>query len=234
MTGENELQPIDLTGIIPPVGHALIKVNSGTDPMVLSLKSEVTTVRAKADAFTFKDNSDLKVATEDLSIIARLEKALKERQSEWVSPIRDFLESVNAPFKAMLEDLDVAKRTVKDKQKTFILETERKRREAEELDRQAQELARKQAAANGGAFTVDTTPVLRPEVAPTKTHTDLGSTGLRAHWTFEVTDFAALPNEYKVADKVMLGEIARKYHNGKPIPGVRFFDDPGIATYTRG
>jgi hypothetical protein len=133
----------------------------------------------------------------------------------------------------MLDDIDRVEKTLKDKQKAYILETERKRREAEELDRQAQELARKQAAMNGGEFTVDTTPVLRPEEAPRKVRTELGGTGLRACWTYEITDVSLLPREYMVPDTAMLNMIAKKHHDAKPIPGVRFFDDPGIATYAR-
>lgn len=212
---------------------ALIKVNPLVDPMVLSLQAETAIIREKSLSFVIASIDDMKLATEDLSIISRLKKALKEARLNWTAPIKEQLESVDTPFKTMLDDIDRAEKTLKGLMLAYQQEIEKKRRAAEELDRQAQELARKQAEMNGGEFTVDTTPVLRPDEAPKKVHTELGGTGTRDNWKYEITDVGLLPREYMVPDTAMLNMIAKKHHDAKPIPGVRFYNKPIIATYTR-
>ena len=73
---------------------------------------------------------------------------------------------------------------------------------------------------------------VQPEVSK-RVSTEMGSTGQRDVWKFEIVDIDALPREYMMPDMVMLGAIAKKYHDGKVIQGVRFYNEPTIATRVR-
>jgi len=48
-----------------------------------------------------------------------------------------------------------------------------------------------------------------------------------------VVDFKALPDEYKIPDTAMLNAIAKKHHDTKQIPGVRFYNEPILTVNTR-
>ena len=69
--------------------------------------------------------------------------------------------------------------------------------------------------------------------APKRVLSDLGSSGLVDHWKYEVIDFALLSDEYKVEDSSMLNAVAKKHHDQKIVPGVRFYNEPYIATRSK-
>ena len=77
-------------------------------------------------------------------------------------------------------------------------------------------------------------PVEIPAEVSTQVHTEMGTAGLKANWKYEVFDFAKLPDEYKVADTSLLNTIAKKHHDLKQIPGVRFYNEPGMSMRTKG
>ncbi|MBA7684472.1 hypothetical protein ES703_92868 [subsurface metagenome] len=69
--------------------------------------------------------------------------------------------------------------------------------------------------------------------APKSVSTDMGTSGMTDSWKYEVFDFALLPDEYKVPDTAMLNSIAKKHHDQKQVPGVRFFNEPFITVRAR-
>ena len=70
--------------------------------------------------------------------------------------------------------------------------------------------------------------------APKRVSTNMGTASMRDNWKYEVTDFALLPDAYKVPDTTMLTSVAQKHHDQKPIPGVRFYNEPGLSVRARG
>ncbi|GAH61866.1 unnamed protein product, partial [marine sediment metagenome] len=63
--------------------------------------------------------------------------------------------------------------------------------------------------------------------------TDMGSSGMVDHWKYEIIDLKLIPREYMLPDSVLLGNTAKKYHDQKEVPGVRFYNEPYRATRAR-
>ena len=84
-----------------------------------------------------------------------------------------------------------------------------------------------------GEHTVDLTEVEKPDEAPRRVSTEVATSGLRKNWKWEVVDFSIVPDEYKVIDSSQLSAIARKHHDQKQIPGIRFYSEDGLNVRSR-
>jgi len=175
---------------------------------------------------------DLKPANDDLVEIGKLKKAMEAKRVELVKPKQDWVKAVQETYKALMAPVFEAEQITRNKMTAFKLEQDRKAQKAEEVNRQAIELARKQAEMNQGEFTVDTTPVAVPP-APKLTRTEQGTSGLTAHWKYRIVDIEQIPRPYMIPDDAMLNAIATKHHDQKPVPGVEFYNDPHITTRSR-
>jgi hypothetical protein len=205
---------------------AIVNVAPGQDERVIALFTEVTGLLSYAHSRSIASDEDVSNATNDLSLMAKLKKAIEEKRKEYIDPLNSHLKDINDKFKLLSEPLGQADRMTREKVMAYRTEVERKRREIEEVNREAEELARKQAALNNGQFTVDTTPIVVPASPPDHVRTDAGMLGTQDHWVFEVMDFSLLPTEYKMVDAAKLGKVVRAgLHN---IPGVRIWNEPTL------
>ncbi len=220
------------TGTIEFSDTALLKVSPQSDESVKALEVEVRGLLHYAEVRAIATDADVKTATEDLSLLSKLKKAIADKRKDWLTPIKNHLDAVDAVFKSLSTPLDQADKLTRSKILAYRAEQECKAREAEEINRLRMEAAKKEMELKGEL----TESVNLVEVVPTlpKTiRTEVGSAGMRDNWTYEVVDFAALPNEYKVPDTAMLNSIAKKYHDQKPIPGVKFINKPILAVNAR-
>ena len=214
------------------VDTALIQVNPQMDNAVIALHEQSLKLEQYATTLVITNNDDVKSATNDLSIISGLKKAIEEKRKEYTQPINDHLKAVNEAFKTFVEPLYRADRITRDKMLEYHQEQERIRLEQEEINRKRMEAAEAEMKLTGElSESVNLVEVI-PEV-PKRTSTDMGTAGLRDNWKYEVVDFASLPDEFKIADTAMLNSIAKKHHDQKQIPGVRFYNEPIIAVNTR-
>jgi hypothetical protein len=209
---------------------AILNVAPAHDERVVALQNEVKGLLDYAKIRTIVTDKDVSDATNDLSLMSSLKKAIEEKRREYVDPLNTHLKTINDLFKTLSEPLSQADRTTREKVLAYRAEIERKRKEAEEINRQKEELARREAALNHGEVTIDTTPIVVPTSAPETVRTDAGTLGTQDHWIFEVTDFGLLPNEYKIVDSAKLGKVVRAgLHN---IPGVRIWNEPVLKITT--
>lgn len=200
---------------------------------VLRLQEAVIRCRDIAVDRTVTTLLDTKDATNDLTIMSNLKKELESYRLVYTRPRQNELKEINAYFKLISDPLAEAEKVTKDKMLAFNKEQERIRLEQEEVNRLRIEAAQKEAALHNGEISESVNLV---EVAPEATKrvsTDMGTIGQRDNWTYEVFDFTILPDEYKVVDNVMLNTIAKKHHDQKQIPGVRFVNKPIIAVRAR-
>jgi len=200
----------------------------GADIEVMSYFAEAKKMLLYAEARVIATVEDVKMATDDLSIIAKTKKAMEAKKREYLDPLRAQVDAINETYKTLMAPIIEADKTTRDKMTAFKLEEERKAREAEELNRQALEVAQKQAAMKNGEFTVDITPVDVP-IAPRLTRTDQGTSGLVSNWKYEVIDITLLPREYMIPNDAMLKTIAKQQHDKNPVLGVRFYNEPYTA-----
>lgn len=201
---------------------ALVKVNPSSEEAYLKLRDQSLGLLQYAEARTIASTDDIKPATDDLSLISKVKKAVDDKRKEYVNPLNDHIKAINVAFKTITEPLDQADKLTRDKILMFRNEQERLRREAEEINRQKEELARREAALNHGEITIDTKPVAVPEAQPAHVRTDMGNLGTQKVWKFEVADFALLPDDYKVADLVKIGKVIRA---GVSVPGVKAWQE---------
>lgn len=204
----------------------------GIDTDVERFYEQAVKLKYYAEARTITNAEEAKAATNDLAIISKLKKAMETKRKEYLAPLQDNVKSMNDLYKSLMEPVLGADYITRHKLLDFQTEQERIRREQEEINRKRQEAAEQEARLKGEA----TEPVELVDVAPEpkkRVSTDLGVAGQRANWKFEVVDFALLPDEYKLPDTAMLNAIAKKYHDQKQIPGVRFYNEPTIQVTTR-
>lgn len=228
-TGEEEVRTV--TPSDPQT--AMIVINPGQDLRVTALYQEGCRLYEFAEARIIKNNEDMKPATDDQAIVTQTRKAIEEIRKGYANPIRGHLDAVNAAFKEFTDPLVKADTINRQKMTAYLVEVKRKAAEAEAINRAKIELARREAEHSGtGEFTVDTTPVEVTQ-APRLTRTDMGSSGLAANWKWEVVDRSLVPDAYLVVDAAMLSAIAKKHHDQKPVPGIRFYNEPGLRVYTK-
>jgi len=210
----------------------LIKIAPSSDSEVQAFYNQALQLREYAEARVIATFEDLMPATIDLSLIAKIKKGIEEKRKEYVQPLQFHVKEINDAFKALMEPIETADKITRQKILAFNAEQDRIRREQEEVNRLRMEAAQKEMELKGELTeSVDLVEV-SPE-APKRTITDMGTAGMRDNWTYEVIDFALLPNEYKIVDTTMLNIIAKKYHDQKQISGVRFFNKPILAVKAR-
>lgn len=210
---------------------AIIKVGPEHDPAVLALANEARKLRDYAAARAITCDADLKPATEDLSIIARLKKALAEKKADYLKPIKAHIDAVNAAFTSIMAPLDEADLITRSQVRDYRAAIEKRRLEAEEINRQKQELARREAAFNG-EITIDTTPVEVP--APvTRVSTDLGTASTMKVYKWELLDIALVPKEYLAVNAGVVTSVVKASKGKIIIPGLRIWEEDTLRVTTR-
>lgn len=174
---------------------------------------------------------DVKLATDDLSIISKLKKAMEGKKREYLDPLKAKAEAIRETYSSLMDPIFRADKITRDKMLSFTKEQERIRQEQEEINRKRLEAAEAEMKLTGELSESVNLVEVAPEVK--RVSTKMGTTGLRDSWKYEVVDFALLPDEYKVPDTAMLNSIAKKHHDQKQIPGVRFYNEPILAVTTR-
>jgi ribonuclease D len=204
---------------------ALIKIKPDIDPIVIALTNQATSLLKFAESRAIVKDEDVKYATEDLSMLAKIKKAIEDKQKEYTNPINDHLKAVREAFKMIVTPLEQADKLTREKILAYRHEQERKAREAEEINRMRMEAARKEMELKGELTESVNLVEVIPE-QPKHVHTEVGSLGTSQVWKFEVTDFNLLPNEYKIVDSSKLGKVVRAgLHT---IPGVNIWPEETI------
>lgn len=199
----------------------IVKVNPIGDVAVRGLLAEVQKMLDFAKGRVVDTDEAVKSATEDLSLMSNLKKAIEGKRKEYTAPIKEQLDAVTDAFKAVADPLSEADRITREKVLAYRREQERKAREAEEINRLRMEAARKEMELKGEL----TEPVNLVEVSPAPVahvKTEVGNLGTSKVWKFEVVDFAKLPDEYKQPDLVKIGKVVRA---GVNVEGVRTWQE---------
>ena len=174
---------------------------------------------------------DAKSATNDLSIISKLKKAMETKRKENLSPHEAEIKVIRETYTYLMTPVLEAEGITKEKQMAFIRKQERIRQTQEEINIKRMEAAQEEMKLTGEL--TESVNLVEVQEASARIRTDLGISGLTAHWIYVVIDIDLVPREYLVEDSAMLSAIARKHHDQKQVPGVRFYNEPYLATRTR-
>jgi hypothetical protein len=223
---ERELHDLNL--LLTTKAVAIVSISPEHDPAVTALYKESLSILAHAEALAITKPEDMKLATDDISLISKVQKAIEAKRKDYVTPIREHLDAINISFKDFTAPLNNADTITRQKIKTYNLDQQRKQREQEQINNLRMEAATKEAALNEGELSE---PVQLVEVveAQKKVVTGLGSTGMRDNWTYTVTDFKLLPDEYKIVNASALNAFIKSNKDTRPIPGVRIYNDPVVV-----
>jgi len=209
---------------------ALVKVRPQADEAVIALHEQSLKLEQYATALVITSDNDIKSATNDLSIISGLKKAIEEKRKEYTQPINDHLKAVNEAFKAFTEPLVNADKVTRGKILDYRAEQDRRHQEALQIAWLEREAAERRAALTGE-------PVVVPEAVeatpapPTHYRAEMGTLGKAGIRKWEVVDLELVPNEYKMIDSVKIGKVVRA---GIPsIPGIRIWVEDSLRVTTK-
>jgi len=202
------------------------------DTEVKAFFDQAVGLREYAEDLVILTAEDLAPVTNDLSVIAKVKKGMKDKRESYVKPLKDRAAEFIEAFKILMAPVEKADSILREKMLTYNKEQERIRQEQEEINRLRIEAANKEMALKGELTeSVDLVEVA-PE-APKRVSTDMGTVGQRDNWKYEVIDFALVPDEYKMINPAVLTPAAKSYKDTRTIPGVRIFNEPIIAVRTR-
>ena len=209
---------------------AVVRVKPEDDMAVTTLAQEAMRLRDYALVRVVATDDDLIPATDDLSLIAKVKKRLAECKAGYLQPIKAHLDTVAAAFASVMAPLEEADRVTRGKVNAYRVAQQQRQAEAEAINRQKEELARREAEFSGtGETTVDLTPVVAP--APVRrVTTDSGATGTMVIRKWEVQEFALVPDDYKVLDA---GKITRIVKAGGNIPGIKTWTEETLRVTAR-
>jgi len=200
---------------------------------VLALYDEANRILVYAKARVITKNEDLKDATNDLAVIAKLKKALTEKRNEFVAPVREYLNDFNDVFKRMLAPILEADTITRDQMKAFRAEQERQIAEAKQIEDDKLALAQREAALHHGETTVDLTPVEAPPVVPQRVRTDIGMASTTKVHKWEVIDLSKVPSDYLKIDAGKVSDMVKASKGTISIPGIRVWTEDSIRITTR-
>lgn len=204
----------------------------GADVEVISYYTEALKLQEYAKSRVIATPNDIKVATEDLSIIARLKKAMEEKRKEYTSPLQDQVKAINETYKMLMQPVEVADTTTRNKILAYNKEQEDRRREQERINAQKLEVAEAERRLNGKPSEPVELVEVSPDV-PKTVSTDLGATSQRDNWKWEVVDFSLVPDDYKMINSGTLTPVVKASKGKITIPGIRIFNDPIISVTAR-
>ena len=224
-----------MTGEIA-IGTEVISTSIVQSPMpeitIASLREQALGLLQYAVKRVIQTVEDTRSATEDLSIIAKSKKWLEDKRKEYVTPLNNQVKVINDTFKLVSDPLNQADKITRDKILAFGIEQDRKRREAEAIEAEKLELAKREMKLNG-EITVDLTPIEKPEAVPGRIITDIGMSSQRDNWKWELTDINLVPREYLMINAGMVTPIVKASKGRLIIPGLKIYNEPIIAVNTK-
>lgn len=238
-TGEEETRPeqeemeagLNSEGLTL-VGSTELVLRPGEDMEVHNHYLEAEKMLAFANTRVIKTVEDTKKASDDLALISKLKKAMLAKRKDYLDPILYQAEQVRNSYKELMAPVLEAESITKTKMLAYNAEQDRIRREQEEINSKRIEAAAQEMKLKGEL--TESVGLVEVAIETTKrVTTALGTSGQKDNWKYEVEDMDALPREYMIPDLAMLNAIARKHHDQKKIPGVRFYNQPVIATRPR-
>ena len=211
---------------------AIVKIAPENDEKVTALYNEGVKLLGYAKTREITCNEDMKPASDDLAVITKTKQAIELIRKEYVSPIRHHLDAISIAFKEFMAPLIDADALNRKKLITYKTEVDRKIAEAEAIEQEKLELARREMELTG-EHTVDLTPVDTPEVASKRVHTDMGSIGTLKTYKWELEDITKVPREYLVPNAVLIGQQVRSSKGTISIPGIKVYSEDSIRVNTK-
>ncbi len=217
----------------------LALVNPRTDSAFIAMGDHIMELVRFAESRIITTVEDVKLATDDLGLIANLKKAIDEKRTSHVKPFNDHVKEVNGIYKLLSDPLDRADKINRQKVMNYRAEQERKRWEAEEINRLKEEAAVREAVLTGmvatesgvvdpatGELVSPIEKIVVPDAPAAHVHGMAASMGTQMVRKWEVVNQALVPEEYKIVDAVRIGKVVRAGIGS--ISGIRIWEEPTL------
>jgi len=209
-----------------------IALRPGADAEVMAHHEEGKKMLAVAEKFVITEAGDTNRVTEDLALIAIIRKAMDAKRKALLNPLKTQSDAIRDTYSYLMNPILEAERIYKGLLASWDAKQREIRHQQEEINRKRMEAAQQEAALNNGEISESVKLVeVAPEQKPIKT--EVGTAGMVANWKYEITDPTLLPREYMMPDTTLLTNTAKKYHDQKPVPGVKFYNEPYVAVRGR-
>lgn len=185
-----------------------------------------------------------------LSGVKRKIKRLEDLRKSLTAPLdkskSNIMDLFRPPTDALMgarDRIDAEMQMWRRKQETIRLEQERKAQAAARAEEEKQRLAllkkAEKAEVKGNAEKAEelkeqAATVFIPPPVIASSIPKLEGMSVRVDWDFEVTDVAAIPREFLVADLVKIRGVVRAMKGTSSIPGIRVFSKEIISNSRRG
>ena len=200
------------------------------DQSVVALYNEAQKLQEYANSRVIVSADDTKAATNDLSLIAKLKKAMEAKRKDYLQPFQEHVKEVNEAYKTLMVPVEQADFVTRQKVMAYQREQARIAAEQEEINRLRMEAAQKEAALNNGEIKEAVNLVEIQEVQK-KVVTDMGSLGTMKVRKFAVEDITKVPAEYLRVDEVAIGKLVRA---GIPsIPGIKIWTEETLKVSSK-
>jgi len=209
---------------------AIAKRAPGNDVVVASLLEQATSMVDWAHKRTITNTEDVKDATNDLVLVANVKKAIEEKRKEYVDPLNAEVKEINAFFKQLSEPMGDADLITRHKVLAYNAEIERQRLEAEAIETQKLELAKRETELKG-EHTVDLSPVVAPEATPDIVRTNVGSASKMTVKKWEIEDIGLVSIDLLMVDA---GKVTKLVKAGiGSIDGIKIWEEPTLQVRSR-
>lgn len=209
------------------------------------IASESEDILCEAMHLTINNNEEFVNSANFLKKIKTKSFEIEEIRKSITKPLDEVKQLVMSFFKPNLDQLCEAEKKIKEAVKKFNdeqeikrLETEKKLRELAkkeeetkiaELNRQSEELKIKGFAEQAEELKNQAQQVFVTAPTILKETPKVSGVSFKEVWNFTVTDFSKLPDEYKLADNIKLGKIAKALKGTFQIPGVMFHKETCVS-----
>ena len=210
-------------------GTALLRIDPRQDAIVIGFYDEAKKLLDYANARVIMSLDDAKLAADDLSMIAKLKKAMESKRKDYLQPFQDHVKEVNEIYKTLMQPIETADMVTRSKVLSFQREQAELKAKQEEINRLRMEAATKEAELNNGEIK-ESVNIIDVVTVPTHVYADNSTLGTSKVWKFEVEDLTKIPLEYLIPDMVKIGKVVRA---GVKIPGVKSWQENSLRVNSK-
>lgn len=188
-------------------------------------KRKITTVQKTVEGFKITDNDSMVVATDTLSIIKDVSKAMEKQRKSRVDPLNKEVKEINAEYKPLATDLEKAEKIIKGEMLSY----------SNEVDRKAAEAAAKlEARVERGTMRTDTAMRKMDDIETmgSSVEGNKGSVNFRMVRVVKIVDATKIPAKYLNDEKVLdaiKAAVRTDVMNGTLVDGVEVVEEKQIA-----
>ena len=214
------------------VPETALALRPGEDIEVRNYYDEALKLLEYAEKRVIASLEDNETANDDLTIISKIKKAMEAKRADFLLPYKAHMDAIRETYSTLMNPILEAEKLTKDKMLQYHLKQKLIREAQEEINRKRMEAAQEEMELKGELSESVNLVEVQPEISK-RVSTEMGSSGQKDVWKWEVVDFALVPDEYKMINPAILTPTAKSYKDTRTIPGIRIYNEPIIATRAR-